>query len=81
MVTKIENVDLDIDMAIEEEKKELEEARNRLWWKTLRLVGKTNLAALDKASDQNVRGLLDPVESSTRVDDELERGDDGTPVE
>lgn len=78
MVNNIENVDLDIEMATEEEKTELEETRNRLWWKTLRLAGKTNLSALEKASEQNVKGLLDPMETLNRADDEFEGGENGS---
>lgn len=59
MVMQIETVELDMDFAGEEEKKELEATKNRLAWKTLRLAAKKNMASFNKVSQQNLKGLVE----------------------
>jgi hypothetical protein len=75
MVKKIQNVELDMEMADGEEAQELSAAKTRLWWNTLRLASKTNIGTFDRATEQNVMGLLEPDPPNYMEEDNLEGGE------
>ena len=80
MVREVEQIDLDIEMATEEEKKELETKRMRAVWKTLRVASKAKLSMFDKISVQNLKPLLGPEQESDQVQDQPEAGEDDLAV-
>lgn len=71
MVREVEQIDLDIEMATEEEKKDLEVKRMRAVWKTLRVASKTKLSMFDKISVQNLNPLLGLEQESNGREDDL----------
>lgn len=71
MVREVEQIDLDIEMATEEEKKDLEAKRMRAVWKTLRVASKTKLSMFDKISVQNLKPLLGLEQESEGREDDL----------
>lgn len=75
MVKKIQNVELDMEMAKGEEAQELSATKTRLWWNTLRLASKTNIGSFDRATEQNVMGLLEPDPPENMQEDNLEGGE------
>jgi len=81
MVSKIQNVELDIDMADGEEARELDATKTRLWWNTLRLASRANVGCFDRASEQNVRGLLEPGSPGNAEEDNIEGGKIGVEAE
>jgi hypothetical protein len=82
MVHEVEQIDLDIEMATEEEKKDLEVKRMRAVWKTLRVASKTKLSMFDKISVQNLKPLLGfEQESEGREDDLAVKPPTNAPVE
>ena len=80
MVREVDQIDLDIDMATEEEKKELEAKRMRAVWKTLRVASKTKLSVFDKISVQNLKPLLGPEQEADQIQDQPEGGEDDLAV-
>jgi hypothetical protein len=71
MIGEVEQIDLDIEMATEEEKKELEAKRMRAVWKTLRVASRTKLSMYDKISVQNLKPLLGLEQASDGREDDL----------
>jgi hypothetical protein len=59
LAKQVETVELDMEFANEEEKKELEAAKNRLNWKALRLAATKDMSLLNKATPKDIRGLLE----------------------
>lgn len=82
MIHEVEQIDLDIEMATEEEKKDLEVKRMRAVWKTFRVASKTKSSTFDKISIQNLKPLLGlEQESEGREDDLAVRPPANAPIE
>jgi THO complex subunit 1 len=83
LIQQLAEVELDLEMATEEEKRPLQESKATKTWKTLRIASRSNLSGFDKV--QNGTGLDGLVASAgnfpgSRKGDgqEIEGGDETT---
>jgi THO complex subunit 1 len=81
LVQQVAGIELDLEMATEEEKQPLQESKASKTWKTLRIASRSNLSGFDKV--QNGTGLDGLVSDAgnfpgSRKDDgqEIEGGDE-----
>jgi THO complex subunit 1 len=83
LVQQVQEVELDLEMATDEEMRPLQESKSTKTWKTLRIASRSNLSGFDKV--QNGTGLDGLVSDAgnapgSRKDDgqEIEGGDETT---